>query len=131
MKKSYRAGAALLAYAALVGFAPLSQAQATGDAAKGPDVFSEECADCHSLKEGKNKKGPSLFGVVGRASGSIADFEYSDSMRASNLTWSEDKLDAYLTHPKGVVAGGKMKYDGLDDEQARADLIAYLATLHN
>ena len=104
-------------------------AHAAGDAKKGADDFIAECGDCHSPKEGKAKKGPPLFGVVGRKAASVADFAYSDAMRQSGLSWSADKIDAYITHPKKVVPGGKMKYDGLDDAAIRADIIAYLQTL--
>lgn len=102
---------------------------AAGDPKRGADTFAQECAECHSVKEGKNKKGPSLFAVVGRKAGSIADFVYSEPMKLSAISWSPDKIDAYLAHPKQVVPGGKMKYDGLPDEKDRADVIAYLSTL--
>ena len=105
-------------------------AHAAGDAAHGAKVFDEECSDCHSTKEGKNKKGPSLWNISGRKSASIADFNYSDGMKQSGITWTPDKIDPYITHPKKVVPGGKMKYDGLDDAKAREDIIAYLMTLH-
>jgi len=98
-----------------------------GDAKAGADMFDQECSDCHSLKQGKNKKGPSLFGVVDRKSASIEDFVYSDPMRAYNVVWSLDKIDAYITNPKIAVPGGKMKYDGLADATARANLLAFLA----
>ncbi|CAK0777771.1 cytochrome c [Gammaproteobacteria bacterium] len=102
-----------------------------GDAGKGMSVFEEECGDCHSSTAGKNKKGPSLFGVVGRKAGTIADFgKYSDAMKNSGITWSRDKLDAYITHPKDVVSGGKMKYDGLAKSSERADLLEFLAAQH-
>lgn len=107
--------------------APLANA---ADATRGAGVFDEECSECHSVTPGKNKKGPSLAGVVGRPAGSIADFNYSDAMKASGITWSADRLGAYVTAPKKTVPGGKMKYDGLASDQARADLIAYLSTLH-
>jgi cytochrome c len=103
---------------------------AAGDANHGAEVFAQECAECHSPREGKNKKGPSAFGVVGRKAGTAADFVYSDAMLQSGITWTPDRLDAYITNPKKVVPGGKMKYDGLADAKDRADLIAYLATLH-
>ncbi len=119
---------AALAGATMSLLLPFVQAHA-GDATNGANVFAEECSDCHSVKEGKNKKGPSLFAVVGRQAGSIADFNYSDAMKAAGHTWTPDKLDAYIAQPKQVVPGGKMKYDGLEDAQARDDLIAYLATL--
>lgn len=103
---------------------------AAGDAKKGADVFAEECGDCHSTVAGKNKKGPSLNGVFGRKAGSVADFSgYSEAMKQSGITWAADKVDTYITQPKKVVAGGKMKYDGLGDAAARADVIAYLMSV--
>jgi cytochrome c len=106
-----------------------SAAHAAGDPKKGADVFAGECGDCHSPKEGKAKKGPPLFGVVGRKAGEVADFAYSDAMKQASWAWTADKIDAYITHPKKVVPGGKMKYDGLDDANARADVIAYIQSL--
>jgi cytochrome c len=97
------------------------------DAKIGGDVFDQECSDCHSIKPGKNKKGPSLFGVVGRKSGTVADFAYSEAMLASSIVWTADKIEAYVTNPKTAVPGNKMKYDGLADAKAREDLLAFLA----
>jgi cytochrome c len=105
-------------------------AVAAGDAKKGADVFAEECGDCHSVTPGKSKKGPPLFGVVGRKAGTIADFSgYSEGMKQSGITWTADKIEVYITQPRKVVPGGRMKYDGLDDATARANVIAYLSSL--
>jgi cytochrome c len=117
---------AALALTALIS----QQAVAAGDAKKGADAFAEECGDCHSTIPGKNKKGPGLFGVIGRKAGTVAAFTgYSEPMKQSGLTWTPEQIDTYITHPKKVVVGGKMKYDGLDDATARADIIAYLSSL--
>lgn len=107
-----------------------SLAQAAGNPGQGADVFDGQCAECHSVKPGKNKKGPSLFGILGRKAGSIADFSYSDAMKNSGITWTVDKLDDYITHPKKTVPGDKMKYDGLEDAKDRADLIQFLIAQH-
>ena len=104
-------------------------ARAAGDAAAGIDVFATQCAECHSMKDGKHKKGPSLFAGVGRKAGTVAGFAYSDAMKASGITWTPEQLDAYISLPKKAVPGGIMKFDGLPDAKARADLIAYLATV--
>ena len=96
----------------------------------GKRVFEEECAECHSVKEGKNKKGPSLWNILGRKSASIADFNYSDPMKSSGIVWTADKIAAYMAHPKQVVPAGKMKYDGLDSAQDREDVIEFLAAQH-
>jgi cytochrome c len=100
------------------------------DLNRGTKIFQEECAECHSVKEGKNKKGPSLWLIGSRKAASIADFNYSDSMKESGITWTAEKIDAYISHPKQVVPAGKMKYDGLESNVDRADVIAYLMTLH-
>ena len=101
-----------------------------GNARKGADVFAEECGDCHSALPGKNKKGPSLKGVLGRKAAAVDDFSgYSDAMKRTDIVWTEEKIEAYIAQPRKMVPGGKMKYDGLDDPAARADVIAYLQTL--
>ena len=48
-------------------------------------------------------------------------------MKAANLTWSKDKLDAYITNPKALVANDKMKFKGLADAKERTDLIEFLS----
>ena len=120
----------ILLTALLLSLAITQSAVAAGDPKKGSNVFAEECGDCHSVAPGKNKKGPNLIGVVGRKAASVADFSgYSDAMKQSGITWAPDKIEAYVSQPKKIVPAGKMKYDGLDDASARADLIAYLSSL--
>lgn len=118
----------LLAMAAVAFVAGTNQALADGDAAAGAVVF-KKCAICHSPDEGVNKVGPSLHGVVGRKSASIANFNYSDAMKAANKTWDAATLDTYLTDPRSMVPGTKMIFPGLKDEADRKNVIAYLETL--
>jgi cytochrome c len=125
-----RFDSALRLLLALVALAARLPAAHAADPGHGRDVFAEECAECHSVREGKNKKGPSLFAVVGRKAGTVADFNYSEAMKASGIAWSPERIDAYVAAPRKVVPGGKMKYDGLASAPDRADLIAYLASQH-
>ena len=97
------------------------------DASRGADLFASHCAECHSVREGKNRKGPSLHAVVGRKAGQLDGFIYSDAMKTSQLVWTRDKLSAYLQNPGHVVPGGKMKYEGMADAADRAALIDWLA----
>ncbi len=120
----YAAGLALVAALAISS----GMARADGDATAGQVVF-HKCAVCHSVKEGENKIGPSLHGVVGRPSHSIASFNYSTAMAAYNVTWDAPTLDHYLVDPRGVVPGTKMIFAGLKSDQDRANVIAYLSTL--
>jgi cytochrome c len=100
------------------------------DPAAGEALFKTQCGICHSPVTGKNMVGPSLFGIVGRKSGSVDGFRYSAANRAADITWSAEELDKYLTSPRDVVPGTIMTYAGLKDDTKRADLIAYLETLH-
>lgn len=114
----------------LAACAALPAAAQPADAVKrGSDVFAAECAECHSVRAGRHKKGPSLFAVVGRKAAQFGDFEYSAAMRASGWTWDADTLQAYVAQPRRALPGGTMKYDGLEDPAAMTALLAYLATL--
>ena len=104
-------------------------AQAGGDAARGADIFKQNCSMCHSPEPGQNLVGPSLFSVVGRAAASITDFSYSSAMKGSGITWTADQLKAYLKAPRKYVPGVKMMFPGLPDEQDRENVIAFLSTL--
>jgi cytochrome c len=104
-------------------------AHAAGDAARGADIFKQNCSMCHSPEKGQNLVGPSLFSVVGRAAASIADFSYSSAMKSSGITWTPDRLMAYLKAPRKYVPGIKMMFPGLPDETDRENVIAFLATL--
>ena len=97
-----------------------------GDAARGATIFNQ-CGACHSIDSGRNGIGPTLHGVVGRAAGSVAGYSYSSANRSSHRVWDKDTLFAYLESPMMMVPGTKMTFR-LADAQARADVIAYLAT---
>jgi cytochrome c len=68
----------------------------------------KKCALCHTTEAGKNKIGPSLFGIVGRKSASLENFNYSDGMKKFEHAWDEQTLDLYLADPRGAVPGTKM-----------------------
>jgi cytochrome c len=106
-----------------------SGAVSAGDPAAGEKQFKAKCAVCHTVEQGKNKIGPSLFGIVGRKSSSIEGFKYSAANKAADLTWDEPTLDKYLTDPKALVKGTIMTFPGIKNDTERADVIAYLATV--
>jgi len=103
-------------------------AMAAGDAAKGAEVF-KKCKACHSIKAGKKKVGPSMFGVVGRKAGTAKDYRFSKAMKSSGLTWDEATLDKFLKKPKKLIKKTKMGFGGLKKDSQRADVIAYMKTL--
>jgi cytochrome c len=106
-----------------------SVAFAAGDAKKGEADFAR-CAVCHTVaKAGGNGVGPNLFGTVGRKAGTMPNFYYSPALKSSGITWTPDKLDAWIKSPATMVPGNRMTFAGLDNAQSRADVVAYLATL--
>jgi cytochrome c len=104
-------------------------AAAAGDPAAGKSVFQQICSICHSVQPAQNKIGPTLFGIVGRKSGTVAGYSYSPANMGANTTWDTASLDKYLEAPRTVMPGTKMAYGGLKDPEKRVNLIAYLATL--
>jgi cytochrome c len=100
-------------------------ALAQGDAEKGQVVFNK-CKVCHSVDEPKNKVGPYLVGVFGRPAGSVEGFKYSEAMKSSGITWTEETIAAYLADPRGYIKGNRMAFTGLKDQDDIADVIAYL-----
>lgn len=105
----------------------VAAAAAGGGVNKGKAAFLQ-CGACHSLTpESGAKVGPSLAGVVGRKAGSAADYQYSEAMAASGITWTPEELDAFLTAPSAKVPGTKMVFAGIADADKRKALIEYLA----
>lgn len=118
--------------AAVLASAPgLAWAQA-GDVAAGQRVYNQ-CRACHTAAQGgRHGVGPNLFGIVGRAAGSIEGFRYSANMReiaTEGATWTEERLRAYIANPKSVVPRGSMSFPGIRNETQVNDLMAYLASL--
>jgi cytochrome c len=109
--------------------APLSELLAKADISKGM-ADTKACQACHNFEKGAGAKvGPPLYGVVGRAKGSIAGFEYSDAIKGKGGTWTYEDLNAFITSPKTYAAGTKMAYGGEASAAKRADIIDYLHTL--
>ncbi len=118
-------------------------AYAEGDVAAGEKAF-KKCKSCHAIvsPEGEvivkgGKVGPNLWGVVGRAAGSVEGFKYGDSLVAAGeggLVWTEEEIAKWLADPKAYLR------EVLGDSSARSkmtfklrkggeDVAAYLATL--
>jgi cytochrome c len=100
-----------------------------GDATQGKAVF-KRCALCHKADKGAgNSLGPNLFGIVGRKSASLPDFEYSGPMKASGITWTNDNLSKWVAGPAKMVPGTKMQFPGINSKGDIRDVVAYLNTL--
>ena len=97
-----------------------------GDVTHGAKVF-KKCAACHSInKDGKNKIGPKLYNVVGRATGATSDYKYSKALISYNKTWTFEELNGFLIKPAKWIKGNKMGFAGLKNDKDRASVILYL-----
>ena len=113
------------------GFAALSIVAYDGSTRAQDDpgqvLFNNSCRTCHTVKEGDNRLGPTLAGVVGRKAGSLPDYAFSDSLKKSGVVWDEASLDRFIENPEAVAPGNAMKpYTGVSSPEDRAAIIAYL-----
>jgi cytochrome c len=123
--------ASLLLAGLSVGMMACAQDVAPGDPIHGKNVYLQTCMVCHSNDPPDpdvEKQGPTLYGVVGRHSGSIANFKYSEALTKPGVTWDAGTLDQFLTNPGAMLPGTRMTAI-IEDESDRHDLIAYLKTL--
>ena len=116
--------AALLTFAGPV----LAQSGAPDDVGAGQQVYETRCSFCHG-EGGVGGQGPTLIGAVGRKAAAVPNFAYTPALKASGLDWTTSNLDRFLTNPATTVPGTSMPMS-VPDTKERADLIAYLASLH-
>lgn len=98
-----------------------------GDPEAGAQVF-KKCLACHAVGEdAKNKVGPELNGLFGRAAGSVPDYNYSDANKNSGIVWNEENFAEYIKNPRAYIKGTKMAFAGLKKEVEIDNITAYLA----
>tara|TARA_Y100001980_G_C14461484_1_gene243302 strand:- start:567 stop:881 length:315 start_codon:yes stop_codon:yes gene_type:complete len=98
-----------------------------GDAVNGAKLFKAKCSTCHTINEGgPNKQGPNLYSVMGRKSGSVSGFKYTNANKNSGIIWDDGTMFEYLTNPKKFIKGTNMAFPGFKKEKDRLDVIAYL-----
>jgi cytochrome c len=118
---------ALIGALVVLGLVLASQARAESADDPGQVLFNNACRTCHTVKEGDNRLGPNLHAILGRKSGSLSGYGYSDSMAKSGLVWDKATLDRFIADPNAVVRGHKMQpYGGIPSAEERAKIIAYL-----
>lgn len=115
---------------------PLDPAFATmirkADLEAGAAFFERKCSQCHDgFKDGGDFKGPHLWNVMGRMAAARESFRYSPAMQAVKRKWTYATLSYYLKDTETAVPGRAMNFVGIEDDQTRANVIAYLRTLND
>ena len=103
-----------------VGSSQFAVGQSTGG---GKELFEKRCSGCHALD--RDKEGPRLRGVYGRVAGSVESFQYSDALKKSKITWTDETLEQWLTDTEKLVPGNDMTFH-VEKGAERTDIIAYL-----
>jgi cytochrome c len=105
---------------------PIAFYLASGDAAKGENVF-KKCAACHNAEPGgANALGPALYGVMGNPVAGHPGFAFSDPLKSKGGTWDWETMSQWLANPKKFAPGTKMTFAGLGNPQDRADVMLFL-----
>ncbi len=118
---------AMFALAAMAATTP-SLAQ---DVAAGEKVFAK-CRTCHQIgPTAKNSVGPKLNGLIGRKTGQIEGYNYSEANKNSGLTWDEATFKEYIVDPQAKIKGTKMIFPGLKNPQDVNDIYAFLVQYDN
>ena len=114
---------------------PVAELLASADTSKGEQVFQNSCGICHSIERGApdtRKRGPNLWGMLGREKASFEGFAYSPAFARLVGTWTLAEFNAFFASPVDYVPGTWM---GITDppgsvsvagKMQRANLIAFL-----
>ena len=108
---------------------PIEKLLQTASVEKGA-AAAKVCQACHTFdKDGPNRVGPNLYGIVGDKRGEGRNFNFSAAMKAKGGSWSVQDLNQFIANPKGFIPGTAMGFAGISRDSQRADVIAYLNSL--
>jgi cytochrome c len=111
---------------AVVAFAASSGIGFAQDLAAGATSY-KKCAPCHDVGDkAKNKVGPLLNGLMGRKSGTIPGYNYSDANKSSGIVWDDAQFLDYIKDPKAKMPSTKMVFPGIKNEAEAKNLWAYI-----
>jgi cytochrome c len=112
---------------ALTALTDMATAQGADDMAKKGTATYRLCAACHSLQPGMHLSGPSLANLWGKRAATTPDFgRYTDALKKTGIVWDENTLYAWVADPQAMVPGTTMTFRGIENDESRANLVAFL-----
>ena len=99
------------------------------------ELFIKNCATCHSVQKGDKtlRAGPNLWGVFGAKAGQVEGYRYSDYLKNSDIVWTREALQAWLSDRKTrveyfgkEVKDTKMMWTGIKKEEDMKTILDYL-----
>ncbi len=88
-------------------------------------AFNTHCRNCHSVKKGDNRLGPSMFAIAGAKAGQAEGYRgYSGSLK--DFVWDEATLDRFIANPSSISPSTNMIYPPVADAEERRKIISYL-----
>jgi cytochrome c len=117
--KSHAIGAGAGAFALLLAGLTLSDVGRAQSPASEKELFEKRCSACHLLE------GPQLHSVYGRKAGTVESFQYSDALKKSNIVWTEETLECWLTDTDKLVPDNDVTLHVEKREERRA-IVVYL-----
>lgn len=102
---------------------------ASADVSRGERSFKAKCASCHTIEEGgADGTGPNLYARMGATKQGVAGFAYSGALANTEGDWSFANMDDWLKSPSKYARGTSMGFAGLNRDDERANVLAYLAS---
>lgn len=101
---------------------------ATAQHDDGEIAFNAHCRKCHSVRNGDNRLGPSVYGIFGAKAGQVEGFRgYSGSL--TDITWDEPTLDKFIANPASISPNTNMIYPPVTDPSERKRIIEFIKSL--
>ena len=104
-----------------------TEALKSADYMKGKRAFQSRCSACHTLADNSGDiAGPNLWGVFGRVAGKKNGFTFSDTLARADFEWTVDRLNAWLSDPKGYLPGNIMGIPEAVPENERTNILSFM-----
>lgn len=106
-----------------------------GDAKQGREDTYAICSQCHRIEEvdpeylGDTRKGPPLFGLIGRPVADVSGYKYTKELLAYGGAWTPERFYQFALSPTLTVPGTRMVHSADRTPEMVADMTAYFISV--